>query len=41
MTENATDQHLVRVQKLQALREAGVEPFAYSYSKTHDSAQLD
>lgn len=40
MTENATDQHQVRVQKLQALREAGVEPFAYSYSKTHDSAQL-
>ncbi len=40
MTENATDQHQVRIQKLQALREAGVEPFAYSYSKTHDSAQL-
>ena len=40
MTENATDQHQVRIQKLQALREAGVEPFAYSYNKTHNSAQL-
>lgn len=40
MTENATDQHQVRIQKLQALREAGIEPFAYSYNKTHNSAQL-
>jgi len=40
VTENATDQHQVRIQKLQALREAGVEPFAYSYNKTHNSAQL-
>ncbi len=40
MTENVADQHQVRIQKLQALREAGVEPFAYSYSKTHTTKQL-
>jgi lysyl-tRNA synthetase, class II len=40
VTENVADQHQVRIQKLQALREAGVEPFAYRYSKTHTTKQL-
>jgi lysyl-tRNA synthetase class 2 len=40
VTENVADQHLVRIQKLQALREAGVEPFAYRYVRTHSTQQL-
>ena len=40
MTENVADQHQVRIQKLQALREAGVEPFAYRYTRTHNTKQL-
>ena len=40
MTEVVADQHQVRIQKLQALRESGIEPFAYRYDKSHNTAQL-
>ncbi len=37
----ATDDRLVRVrlEKLDALREAGVEPYAYAYDRTHSTAE--
>lgn len=40
MTENIADQHQVRVDKMRALREAGIEPYAYKYDKTHAAQQL-
>lgn len=40
MSENIADQHQVRLQKLQALRESGVEPFVYKFDKTHQTTQL-
>ncbi len=40
MTEVVADQHQVRIQKLLALRESGIEPFAYRYDKSHNTAQL-
>ncbi len=40
MSDNIADQHHVRIQKLQALREAGIEPFAYRFAKTHNTQQL-
>ena len=40
MSENIADQHQVRIQKLQSLRESGIEPFAYRFDKTHNTRQL-
>lgn len=40
MSENIADQHQVRIQKLQHLRESGTEPFAYRFHKTHSTRQL-
>lgn len=40
MTENIADQHQVRVDKMRALRDAGIEPYAYKYDKTHAAQQL-
>lgn len=40
MSENIADQHQVRLQKLQALREANIEPFPYKFDKTHDTQRL-
>jgi lysyl-tRNA synthetase class 2 len=40
VSENIADQHQVRLQKLQALREANIEPFPYKFDKTHDTQRL-
>ncbi len=40
VSENIADQHQVRIQKLQSLRESGIEPFAYRFDKTHNTRQL-
>ncbi len=39
-TEQTSDQFQVRLQKLQNLREAGIEPFAYKFEKTHHAQEL-
>ncbi len=38
--DQSTDQYQVRLQKLNGLREAGIEPFAYRFAKTHSSKEL-
>ncbi len=40
MTENIADQHQVRIDKMLALRAAGIEPYAYKYPKSHSAQQL-
>lgn len=40
MSDNSADQHQVRLQKLQNLLEAGQQPFAYRYERTHTSKEL-
>ena len=40
MGENYTDQQLVRRQKMEELREKGIDPFGKAYNRTHRSRQL-
>ena len=40
MAENYTDQQLVRRQKMEELREKGIDPFGKAYNRTHRSRQL-
>ncbi len=36
----ATEQHQIRVQKLQELREMGIDPYPYDFDRTHTSRQI-
>ena len=40
MAENLSDQELVRRQKMEELREKGIDPFGHAYKRSHHSQQL-
>ena len=38
--ENRTEQELVRIQKMNELKDKGIDPFGHAFSRTHRSAEL-
>ena len=40
MEVNRTEQELVRIQKMNELKEKGIEPYGHAFERTHRSAEL-